>query len=272
MAIDIDAYFRRIGYEGSRSATLDTLRALTFHHTLAIPFENLNPIMRWPVSLDIDAIERKLVRDGRGGYCFEQNLLFGSVLESLGFRFKRLAGRTVWGRPIDAEAAQLHNLILVDVDGDDYAVDVGFGIATLTAPLRLELDIEQPTPHEVCRIIRVGDEYAVQVRIGDDWRALYRFDLQARSLRDFRVSNWFTSTNPNAMMVCDLMAARADPDRRHALRNNAYAVYHLSGETECRMLNSVHELRATLEGPFRIRLPESEDLNKALERFVDQPG
>jgi N-hydroxyarylamine O-acetyltransferase len=83
--IDLDAYFRRIGYSGDRAPTLGTLRALLLRHTEAIPFENLNPLLRWPVRLDDASLEQKLVRDGRGGYCFEQNGLFLHVLRSLGF-------------------------------------------------------------------------------------------------------------------------------------------------------------------------------------------
>ena len=55
--IDLDAYFRRIGYAGARTATLDTLRAVHLHHAQAIPFENLNPLLRWPVRLDADSLD-----------------------------------------------------------------------------------------------------------------------------------------------------------------------------------------------------------------------
>jgi N-hydroxyarylamine O-acetyltransferase len=35
---DLDAYFRRIGYTGARAPTLETLRAVHFRHTEALPF------------------------------------------------------------------------------------------------------------------------------------------------------------------------------------------------------------------------------------------
>jgi N-hydroxyarylamine O-acetyltransferase len=40
--IDLDAYFERIGYTGTRAPTLDTLRDLHARHPEAIAFENLN--------------------------------------------------------------------------------------------------------------------------------------------------------------------------------------------------------------------------------------
>ena len=43
--VDLDAYFRRIAYDGPREATLDVLRAIAFRHPDAIPFENLDVLL-----------------------------------------------------------------------------------------------------------------------------------------------------------------------------------------------------------------------------------
>ena len=89
--LDLDSYFKRIGYSGSRSPTLETLRALQARHPLAIAFENLDTLSGRPVRLDVGSLERKLVQSRRGGYCFEQNLLFKHVLGALGFTATALA-------------------------------------------------------------------------------------------------------------------------------------------------------------------------------------
>ena len=104
--LDVDSYLKRIGYAGSRSATLETLRALQVLHPLAIPFENLDTLSGRPVSLDLPSLERKLVHGRRGGYCFEQNLLFNHVLRALGFDAAALAARVVWERPADEVRAR----------------------------------------------------------------------------------------------------------------------------------------------------------------------
>src|SRR6266567_4718903 len=93
--IDLDGYFQRIGYTGERRATLDTLRAIHVRHPEAIAFENLNPLLKWPVRLDAPSLQQKLVCAGRGGYCFEQNLLLSRVLTGLGFKVTGLAARFV---------------------------------------------------------------------------------------------------------------------------------------------------------------------------------
>ena len=67
---DLDSYFARIGYDGPRTPTLETLRAIQLLHPQAIAFENLNPLLRIPVRLDIASLQEKLIRSRRGGYCF----------------------------------------------------------------------------------------------------------------------------------------------------------------------------------------------------------
>ena len=63
---DLDAYFRRIGFSGGRSPDLETLRGICLHHPQAIPFENLNPLLGWPVHLDVASLQQKLIHGGRG--------------------------------------------------------------------------------------------------------------------------------------------------------------------------------------------------------------
>ncbi len=266
--IDVSAYFERIGYAGRAAPDLDTLRAVQRCHAQTIPFENLNPFVGWPVRLDPASLQQKLVHDGRGGYCYEHNLLFSHVLRALGFDVTWLAARVTMGLPESAVGGRTHMLLLVALDGAPYIVDVGFGGLTLTAPLRLQTDVEQATPHEPFRLLEARDEFIVQAKIAGEWRALYRFGLQTQLLPDYEMCNWYLSNHPESRFVVNLVAARPDADRRHALRNNELAVHHLDGRTEKRMLHSVEELRQALEGVFRVRLPDAPDLHAALARVA----
>ena len=110
----------------------------------------------------------------------------------------------------------------------------------------------------------------MQTKVRENWGTLYRFDLQEQFLPDYEVSNWYTSTHPRSRFVTNLMVARADVDCRHTLRNKSYAVHYVAGASERRTLESVAELRATLEGAFRITLPNTPDLDAALERIIRQ--
>src|SRR4051812_25992004 len=158
MAIDVDAYFQRIGSTGGRAPTLDTLRELHLRHAQTIPFENLNPLLRWPVRLDAASLEGKLVRDRRGGYCYEQNLLFRHALEALGFRVTGLAARVLWYAP-DAVTPRTHVVLRVEVAGEPFLADVGFGSQTLTGPIRLLSEVAQDTPYGPFRLRPTGAEF-----------------------------------------------------------------------------------------------------------------
>jgi len=266
--MDLDAYFERIGYTGPRTANLDTLSAIHLQHPRAIPFENLNPLLRWPVHLDAPSLQQKLVRDRRGGYCYEHNLLLSHVLRQLGFRVRWLAGRVLWNVPEGTVRARSHMLLLIDLDNRRYVADVGFGGGTPTAPLRLQADIEQSTPHEPFRLIASGEAFVMQAKIGDSWRPLYAFDLQEQVLADYEVVNWYLCNNPSSHFVTGVFAARPDHACRYALRGNELAVHHVNGITERRLLTSTRELRAALEETFRVNLPVGPELQAALERVT----
>jgi N-hydroxyarylamine O-acetyltransferase len=268
MPLDLPRYLERIGFAGRADPTLATLQQLHLHHVAAIPFENLNPLLRWPVPLDVQAVHDKIVRGGRGGYCFEQNLLFAHVLEAIGFRVTPLAARVLWGRPEDAPVApRSHMLLRVEVEGEVCIADVGFGGLTLTGPLRLVTEMEQQTPHELFRLVETGAEagYRLQAKVAREWRTLYRFDLQRQYQADYEVSNHFLTTHPSSPFIARLMAARPTADRRYALLDNELAVHHLNGPTERRTIASGGELREVLERDFLLTLPSNPELDAALE-------
>ena len=194
--LDLRAYFARIGYSDAPTPTLETLQVLHWLHPAAITFENLDPLMKRPVRLHVDALMTKLVAQRRGGYCYEQNTLFAAVLRSLDYRVVTLAARVQWGAPKAVVRPRSHMLLRVELPHGSYITDVGFGLLTLTAPLQLRPDLEQPTPHGLHRLVCVGDEFQLQVRLTDHWAPIYQFSLQEQVSADWEVQNWYTSTHP----------------------------------------------------------------------------
>ena len=269
MTADLDAYRARIGHSGAPQPTLPTLLELHRLHTQAIPFENLSPFLGEAVKLDLESLESKLVRRRRGGWCFEHNLLFAHVLRAVGFDLRTLAARVLWNAPANVTPARSHMLLLVGLGGERYIADVGFGGLTLTAPLRLEAGIEQLTPHEPHRLRASGEDFVLEARIAGDWLPLYQFDLHEQLQADYEVSNWYLANFPQSPFVTGLMAARADADRRHAMRNNRYSIHHRGGDIERRILGSVGEMREVLAGALRIALPDSPDLDRRLRQVID---
>jgi N-hydroxyarylamine O-acetyltransferase len=266
--IDLDAYCERIGYDGPREATLEALQALHLRQPQAIAFENLDPLLGRPVRLDAPSLERKLVQGGRGGYCYEQNLLFAHALRAIGFKVTELSARVLWNVPAGVHTPRVHMLLLAEIEGQRYLTDVGFGGNVLTAPLLLDSGNEQTTPHEPFQVLKDGGKYLVQFKMRGEWVKLYRFDLSEQLLPDHEQGNWFVSTHPKSIFVNGLLAARAEPNRRYALGNNKLSVHKRNGEAEKRVLETVPEIRDALTDLFKLRLTGLDGLDDALARLT----
>jgi N-hydroxyarylamine O-acetyltransferase len=260
MSDDIDAYCARIGYSGSREATLAVLQTLVAKHAAAIPFENLDVLLRRPIRLDLPSLYTKLVGKRRGGYCFEHNLLLLDVLRRIGFSAVGLAARVQWGRPAGTIGPRTHMLLRVDLAEGPYLADVGFGGPTPTAPLALRAGSEQATPHGSFRLVAAGGEFDLETRLGDAWASLYRFSPQEQMAVDYGVANWFTSTHPNSLFVNHLIAARSDPVARYTLFNNKFTVRNRDGTTERRTLNDVPEFGEVVARDFGIASIGADDI------------
>src|SRR5688500_16002226 len=91
----IDAYLARIGYEGSREPTPETLRELHIRHLLSVPFENLDIHWKRPIVVDVDRFLQKILEERRGGFCYELNGAFAALLRELGFDVKMLSARVM---------------------------------------------------------------------------------------------------------------------------------------------------------------------------------
>ena len=252
---DLDAYFARIGYDGPRAPTFATLAAIHAAHARAIPFENLDVLLGRGISLDLSAIERKLVRDCRGGYCFEHNGLFLAVLRALGFQVTPLLARVRWQLPAATPTPLTHMVLRVDLDGRPWLADTGFGGIGLTSPLALDTDAEQGSPHEPRRLVRQGNRLTQQFRLGGEWNDVYAFTLDEASPVDFEVGNWFTSTHPNSRFLQALIVALAGVDRRFTLLNRDFTTRFADGRIEKREIASADELLAVLAATFHLEFP-----------------
>lgn len=263
MEFDLDAYLRRIGYAGPRAPTLAVLRDLHVLHPAAIPFENLDARFGLAPSLELGALQAKLVQQRRGGWCFEHNALFQAALEAMGFEVESLIARVRWRQPEEAPTtSRTHRLCRVTLDGEDWIADVGFGGLVLTSPLRVADDVVQATPHEPFRLVRHGSGLEQQALLGDVWAPTYRFDLQPAPLVDYELGNWYCATHPQSPFLGMLMIARATADGRLTLADNDYARRGLDGRSQRRLLTSGSELAAVLRDDFGIEPPPHADLDR----------
>ena len=208
--LDFPAYLHRIGLEDGA-----TFAEVHRAHATSIPFENLDPHRGIPVSLEPEDLERKLVRERRGGYCFEHNLLLASALEHLGLRAETMLARVRAGAPAGAVRPRGHLILRVtDSNGAAWHADVGFGRGTLLDPIPFGPDpgAEHEQSGWSFRVVEDGPELVLQTRADGEWSDAYAFRPEPVPPVDIETSNWWTCTNPGSPFVFGLIAAVNHPD------------------------------------------------------------
>lgn len=264
---DLRLYLQRLGYERAPAPTLDSLRELQRRHSNAFVFETIDTLLQAPIPIDLPSLRRKLLHGGRGGYCYELNGLFLALLQQLGFQARGLTGRVLMGGPEDAVTARTHLVALVEIDGERWLADVGFGGMVPTGPLRLDETGEQATPHEPYRLERrESGQYLLRARVGEEWRAMYVFDLAPQEPIDYVVGNWYVSSHPQSPFRGQLFVARTGPGWRKTLNNDSYAVHRLGQPSERRELADADAVIAVLRGEFGLRLADEAKLREAIGR------
>ena len=249
--IDLDRYFARIGYQGDRAPTLETLQAVHLAHATTIPFENIDSLRGEPVLLDLASLQRKLVDARRGGYCFEQNLLLAAVLEQLGFTVTRLLARVTWGGA--RNLPRTHMLLKIDFDDRSFIADCGFGGWGLLTPLALVAEESQEQFGWRFRLRSEQDVWRLEGWL-DGWDPLYAFTLEPQLPVDFEPANWYVSTHPESRFVLTLTAQRPTLRERYVLRNREFTVYTPTGQQTHELAND-GEVLTVLAEHFALALP-----------------
>ena len=281
--MDISSYLQRIGFSGTADNSLATLEQIHQLHPRAIAFENINSFVAERVSLQANDVFEKLVNQGRGGYCFEQNLILAGILKALGFQVTEHAARVLWRSPEKTEMARTHMLLKVDIAEQSWIADVGFGGLTMTAPLRLDPGAIQHTPNETFRIHQEGDEFTIAVSLNGGLKQMYVFDLLPQYPIDFEMANHYVATHPQSHFVNNLVMARVDNECRHALENRTYNRYLLKGgtgdsgdpeqeiEKRSQQIEDFDELLELLNNTFMVALNENVDVSALQKRWENLP-
>ena len=202
----IDAYLARIGYDGDRAATPEVLRVLHERHLLSVPFENLDIHWQRPIALDVDRFLRKIVDERRGGFCYELNGAFATLLRALGFDVQFLSARVPNDR---GELGPEFDHMTLLVNGE-WIADVGFGDFSLV-PLKLDGTVEGN--------YRVNGDRTESLH-GGEWRTEYVFSLQPRELGEFAPMCHYQQTSPESHFTRKKVITLARPDGRITLTND----------------------------------------------------
>lgn len=250
--LNIEAYLKRINYQGSRAPTAETLRRLQVAHLLTVPFENLSIHLKQPITLDDDALFTKIVEQRRGGFCYEANGLFAALLRAMGFDVAMLSAGVAnaegrFGPDFD------HMALMVTLE-QRWLVDVGFG-DSFREPLLLDERGEQVQGRGAYRISPEGDRLVLMQRdAGDEWKAQYRFTLQPYEYADYAEMCRYHQTSPDSHFTRARVCSLATPEGRVTLSEMRFITTSTGDERQERELRSREEYDALLREQFGIVL------------------
>ena len=249
--LDVSSYLERIGYEGPREPTLDVLRAIHRRHMLTVPFENLDIHLGRTIVLDEASFFDKIVRQRRGGFCYELNGLFAALLREMGYDLDLLSGR------VDNQAGYFgpefdHLVLLVRLDGQPWIADVGFGDSFLEP---LALDGKEQSSGGMLYFVDRWREGLILLRQEDGmWSPKYVFTLQPHRLEEFAGMCVYHQTSPNSTFPRARICSRATPQGRVTL-SEMRLIQTMNGERTERMLESEEQHQQALLEYFGIELP-----------------
>ncbi|NEW42246.1 arylamine N-acetyltransferase [Nocardia cyriacigeorgica] len=261
--LDLDAYLARIGFEGERAPTLATLRSLVFLHVTTFPFENLEIILGRPINLDVESLQDKMVRQRRGGYCFENSGLFAAVLERLGFGVTGLSARIFMGTD-NKLLASTHAMLRVTTADDDriWLCDVGFGSGPM-APIELTPSDGEFTLGEWrFRLERGtdelgGEQWSLHHFNRDGWAMRRTFGMTPQYRIDNVVGNHYVSTSTHSPFTTRPVLQRFHPDVHYMLDGLTLLTNYPDGTSETRELER-SDLPKFLTEVFDIELTEAD--------------
>jgi N-hydroxyarylamine O-acetyltransferase len=220
-------YLQRLSVTLPPTPSWPALCTLVSAHLRTVPFENLDIVSGLQSELTTDGVLRKVVLQGRGGFCYELNEAFGALLAHLGFSVKRIEAR-VWlepqrrfGPPFD------HLALVITLPQGEFLTDVGFGDNNRT-PLRFPADILRD----------ISGEYSLAQASADRWlltrsdRPLYEMTLSAQPLSAFVPMYRYHQTSPDSIFAKGLICTRATDRGRVTLSRDRLIVVEDSLRTE----------------------------------------
>ena len=250
------AYLARLGL--ARAAVAIDLAGLTLlheRHLRSIPFENLSIHLGEPIELDADPLVVKLTVRCRGGFCYELNGAFASLLATLGFDVAMYEARV---GPAGSGMRFDHMCLRVRIDGRDHLADVGFG-ASFLHPLDLQTRAPQRDPAGSFRIAPVGTGVPGEFDMIEDGEIRYRFSTVPRALHDFAGGCLHHTTSPSSHFTQSTTCSIATPYGRVTLSGRTLIVTEHGHRTR-RVVDSDDDLLELYRRHFGIvltRLPSS---------------
>lgn len=272
----LENYLNRVGLtdlQAPFTTNRETLSKVMAAHSRAIAFENIDVVQKKLISMEPDDVEKKIVDDMRGGYCFEVNTLLKMALEDMGFQsVKPQLCRVRWGKPTTDEpnATFTHLTLQVATDDGIYLADVGFAGTNSIEPIRMDMGTDpQELPEGQFHIVPSKQKgyYALELLVRDEWRPLYEWRDESSPVVDQIGANWYSCTFPTARFTSQFFACRIINNERHHILNSEYAIrkgYGPNSEVTKETIVEKARLEDLVDNVFGIKLVDTNGIDRFL--------
>lgn len=253
----IQQYLKRIDYKGGLAPNLENLTALHRQHLLHIPYENLDILNGVPLSLVSGDLFEKIIVNRRGGYCFELQGLFYSLLRSLGYSVTQYAGRFM-NRPGVVQMRR-HRILTVDLDGKRWVCDVGVRTESFRCPLELTEGLVQEDG--ISRYCYRRDPFygwvLMQRKTGKDWKPVLGFTEEVQVDEDYVMPSFYCEKHPDSIFNKSMKISLFTEDGTRTVLGNTFRVCRRAKVVEQRELKTNEEAVSLLKEAFGIAVPET---------------
>ena len=253
----ISAYFSLLGMNPDTKPdyTYEFLCRIQYRHVTSIPYENLDIIQGKPLCYTTDALYNKIVRERRGGYCFELGGLLSRFLKDLGFEVTNYLGRFL--RDVEGTPVRHHRVMKVMTQDGPYIVDVGVGSAAPRYPVKLEEGLIQEQFGETYRFEKTPDLGWVLYELHhDDWRPFYSFTEDPQLEIDYLLPSFYCEQHPDSKFNKGIMVAIKTADGRKTLNGREYKVFRGEKVVQVKENLTDDEITACLEQEFGIAISQ----------------
>lgn len=222
---EVIAYLNRIGFKGTLDGSFKTLSDLQECHLHKVPYENFDILRNIPLSLETSDLFDKIIVRGRGGYCFELNVLFGWLLRQLDYPVTDLFAR-FWRDETNTPPKRRHHVLIVEVEGDAYLCDVGVGGIVPRRPIQVIEKLEHHQGDECYRLEKapiygwVLSEYK-----NGHWSWIYSFTEDPQLAKDYIMASYWCENAPDSIFRKQPMVAIRTPEGRNTMAGNEFRIF-----------------------------------------------
>ena len=218
---------------------LDGINAVLFSQLTHIPFDSLDV---WGAgicpSLKLQDIYEKFIERGRGGYCFELNTFFRSLLNALGFDAYQAIAYILNADGIPQPPA--HNVVLCDLNGKRYFMDAGYG-----GPVPYKaMELKEGSQHGF--VLKKADLWYVYRETAEGLQPLTAFREAPAAINDLIPLNFYVSQRPDSHFRHMIHLNKRNADGSIYSLNGKEFKIHTKDTTEVRELTSVDEVKGIM--------------------------